>query len=54
MRPKELRQRALEVIEKAAEECPKPEGLALLLTAEQLLIAAEDIEEMGGRKNAGA
>jgi hypothetical protein len=51
MKPKELHRRALKVIEMAADECPKPEGLDLLLTAEQLLIAADDIEGMARPKS---
>jgi hypothetical protein len=49
-KPKEMRQRALEVLKRAAEECQKPEGLDLLLTAEQLIIAADDVEEMAVEK----
>jgi hypothetical protein len=46
MKPKELRRRALSVLDKAVEECPKPEGVDLVLTAQQLLVAAEDIEDI--------
>ena len=40
MKPKDLRRRALKLIEKAEDECPKPEGFKLLLAAEQLIVAA--------------
>lgn len=48
MKPKELRRRALRVLDEAVEVCPKPEGVDLVLTAQQLLVAAEDIEEITG------
>jgi hypothetical protein len=48
MQPKEMRRRALEVLDKVADQCPKE--LDLLLVAKQLIIAADDLEEMSTEK----
>jgi hypothetical protein len=43
--PKELRRRALEMLEKATEECPQPEAVDLVASARQLLVMADDLED---------